>query len=234
MSDLRFLIVEDELLISELIFEILQNAGHQKIAVASNVNEAITEIEIEKPDMVLTDINLEAERSGIDLGKLLNEKYNIPFIYITSHSSPEILAKAKHTLPNAYIVKPFKKEDLLVAIELAFFNVSKKNTASDESELVVKEGRAMIRLNCGNITWLETDGNYVTIHLEDGKRKVVRIPLSELQQQLPATHFIRTHKSYLVNKKFVSEVRATHVVVNGNELPVGRAFQTAVEAFFKK
>jgi two-component SAPR family response regulator len=117
-----FLIVEDEFLIAETISEILTNIGCFKIRMVSTVEEAITEIELRKPQIVLTDINLGREKTGIDLGNLLHTKYHIPFIYITSHSSPEILGKAKHTRPNAYIIKPFKNEDLMVAIELALFN----------------------------------------------------------------------------------------------------------------
>jgi DNA-binding LytR/AlgR family response regulator len=234
MPAMNFLIVEDELLIAENISEILCGAGYKNVRMATSVEEAEKEIQDSKPDLVLTDINLAADKSGIDLGHLLNKKYNIPFIYITSHSSPEILAKAKHTLPNAYIIKPFKKEDLTVAIELALFNINAKSSEQGSSELLVKEGRAMVKLDCGLITWLETEGNYVTINLHDGKRKVVRVPLSELQEQLPASQFIRTHKSYLVNVKHVSEVRSNVLIIAGTELPIGRAFQSDVESFFNK
>jgi two-component system, LytTR family, response regulator LytT len=230
---LSFLIVEDELLIAETISEILLELGYQDTRTASTVDEAIAEIEACKPGMVLTDINLESEKSGIDLGNILNTRYHIPFIYITSHSSKDIVVQAKQTKPNAYIVKPFKKEDLAVAIELADFNTGKKIIGSGLSEIMVKEGRAMIRLNCDDITWLETDGNYVTINLETGKRKVIRVPLSELQEQLPSSQFIRIHKSHLVNKKHVSEVRGSSLIVAGAELPIGRAFQAETQAFFK-
>jgi DNA-binding LytR/AlgR family response regulator len=234
MSVSRFLIVEDELLIAENISVILTGCGYNDIRIATSVPEAEKEIQDKKPDLVLTDINLEADRSGIDLGHLLNKKYHIPFIYITSHSSFDILQKAKHTLPNAYIVKPFKKEDLIVAIELALFNINTRSLHPGSCELLVKEGRAMIKLDCDQITWLETEGNYVTINLHDGKRKVVRVPLSELQEQLPSKQFVRIHKSYLINKRHVTEVRSSGVMVSGTELPVGRAFQSEVDSFFKK
>lgn len=231
MTSLSFLIVEDELLIAETISEILFELGYSDTRMVSTVDEAIAEIEACKPGMVLTDINLESEKSGIDLGRILNQQYQIPFIYITSHSSKDIVTRAKHTLPNAYIVKPFKKEDLAVAIELAAFNT---NIATQGSpELIIKEGRAIIKLNCDDITWLETDGNYVTINLADGKRRVVRIAMSELQQQLPAAQFIRVHKSYLVNKKQVTEIHTNTILVGTNQLPIGRTYQDAVGNLFK-
>jgi DNA-binding LytR/AlgR family response regulator len=229
-----FLIVEDEFLIAETISEILTNIGCSKIRMVSTVEEAIAEIEFRKPQIVLTDINLGREKTGIDLGNLLHTKYHIPFIYITSHSSPEILGKAKHTRPNAYIIKPFKNEDLMVAIELALFNSTTNiNNASAYQELIVKEGRAIVRLNCDDIKWMETEGNYTTINLVDAKRRVVRIPISELQQQLPTQQFVRIHKSYLINKKYITEVRTNSVIIQENELPIGRAYQAFVSDFFK-
>lgn len=230
----NFLIVEDEFLIAETISEILTNSGFSQVRIASSVEEAITEIESCRPDMVLTDINLGKEKSGIDLGEQLYKKYHIPFIYITSHSSPEILGKAKHTRPNAYIVKPFKNEDLMVAIELALFNSgSPKSNTTDNSELIVKEGRAIVHLNCNDIKWMETEGNYTTINLVDVKRRVVRIPISDLQQQLSSQQFIRIHKSYLVNKKYITEIRTNSILIKELELPIGRAFQASVSDLLK-
>ena len=81
--------------------------------------------------------------------------------------------------------------------------------------------------------WLETDGNYTTINLTDSKRRVVRIPLSELQQQLPSQQFIRIHKSYVINKKYLTEIRANTVVIQQQEFPIGRAYQQLVDEFLK-
>jgi DNA-binding LytR/AlgR family response regulator len=229
-----FLIVEDEFLIAETISEILTNIGCSKIRMVASVEEAVKEIEFSKPQIVLTDINLGREKTGIDLGNLLHTKYHIPFIYITSHSSPEILGKAKHTRPNAYIIKPFKNEDLLVAIELALFNsTDKTNTDLDSPELIVKEGRTMVQIDCDHIKFLESDSNYTTINLKDDKRRVVRIPLSELQEQLPNNQFLRIHKSYIVNRKYVNHIKTNSVVLDNIELPVGRSYQQNVVEFFK-
>ena len=113
------LIVEDELLIAEMIRELLENAGYKNIRTVVSVEEAVEEIENRKPGLVLSDIELGKSRNGIDLGTLLHFTYFIPFIFITSHKSADIINRAKYTHPNAYIVKPFKSEDLLIAIELA-------------------------------------------------------------------------------------------------------------------
>lgn len=229
------LIVEDELLIAEMIRETLLDAGYKNIRAAVSVEEAIVQIETQKPDIILTDIELGRARSGIDLGKLLHTKYFVPFIFITSHSSADIVSKAKHTRPNAYIIKPFKSEDLLVAIELALFNSFHKHETVEEDEtLLVKEGRAMIKLIYDDIAWLESSGNYTIINLSSQKRRVIRDSLAEFENRLNASNFIRIHKSFLVNKDFVTKVGFGKLFIKERELPIGRKYQPEVNSFFGK
>lgn len=221
----RFLIVEDELLIAETISDYLKNEGCSNIFIVESVQQAIDYIENNKIDFVLTDIALGENISGIDLGNLLNSKYKIPFIYITSHANKAMIDKAKHTYPSAYIRKPFKKEDLIIAIQLGLFNASSDNKSETEQELVVKEGRTLIRIFHNTILWMEADGNYTTIQLITNKRHVIRTTLSELEEQLSSPNFIRIHKSYLANKIHITEVRTSTVVINNQELAVGRTYQ---------
>ena len=222
----HFLIVEDELLIAETISDLLKKEGAQNITIVESVEEALSHIETNHTDLVLTDIALGNEQTGIDLGNLLYTKYHIPFIYITSHADKAMINKVKHTRPNGYIVKPFKKDDLLVAIELALYNTANAPLKSNENnELIVKDGRALVKLFHDNIVWLEADGNYTTIHLINNKRHVIRTTLAEMEEQLPSDNFIRIHKSYVVNKKHITEVRANNVIIDQKELAIGRTFQ---------
>ena len=230
----HFLIVEDELLIAETISDFLKKEGCKVLEIVESVDEAITYMDNNKVDFVLTDIALGDGRSGIDLGNLLNSKYKIPFIYITSHADKTTIDRAKHTRPSAYVVKPFKKEDLLIAIELGLYNVAHVPLKQNESEeLIVKEGRALVRLFHENILWFESDGNYTTIYLKENKRRVIRQSLSELHEQLPQANFIRIHKSYLVNKQHIVEVNSNFIIINQTELSIGRAYQKNLADVFK-
>ena len=234
IANSNFLIVEDELLIAETIADFLAKEGCEKITIVESVEEAVQCIETQKIDFVLTDIELGRDKTGIDLGNLLNTRYHIPFIYITSHADRTMIDLAKHTRPNAYIVKPFKKEDLLVAIELGLYNAGHEPVKQeDKEELTVKDGRALVRLYHSNILWLESDGNYSIIHLKESNRRVIRTALSELEEQLPPAKFIRIHKSCIVNKKEVTELRTNTVVINNEELPIGRTYQQNVADIFK-
>ena len=230
----HFLIVEDELLIAETISDFLKMEGCKTLEIVDSVDEAIYYLDNNKVDFVLTDIALGNGRSGIDLGNLLNSKYKIPFIYITSHADKTTIDNAKHTRPSAYVVKPFKKEDLLIAIELGLYNVANMPLKHNEQEeLIVKEGRTLVRLFQENILWFESNGNYTTIYLKENKRRVIRQTLSELHEQLPKISFIRIHKSYLVNKQYIVEIKPNALIINQTELSVGRAYQKNLTDIFK-
>lgn len=222
------LIVEDELLIAENISRILKNAGYKWVKYVTNVKEAIEVIEIEKPQIVLTDIMLEGDQTGIDLGNLIHTNYKIPFVYITSHSSPEMVAKVKFTHPNAYLVKPFKKEDLVVAIELALFNVS---PVAAEPVLQIKDGHVVAPIPCKEILWLEAEGNYTIIHCSNTKRRLVRSVITDLHAQLPPSDFLRIHRSYVINRKMITEYSSAFVTINGEKLPVGRTYRDKLNEF---
>jgi DNA-binding LytR/AlgR family response regulator len=215
------LVVEDELIIAENIRTILRSGGYENIILAEDVDSAVSALDVSDIALVVTDIAMGEGRTGIQLGEIIQNKYKIPFIYITSHASAEIVGMAKHTRPNAYIIKPFKKEDVLVAIELALFS---SEAPAPAGELFIKDGRSTLRLVCDEICWIESSGNYVTFYLTGDKRHVIRQALSAVYQELPAD-FVRVHKSFLVNRKHVREIRSGSVFVGDRELPIGRSYQ---------
>ena len=227
------LIVEDELLIADHISRILNTAGFTNNYIAINVDEAIEAIQIQKPHIVLTDILLNGTKTGIDLGALLHTHYKIPFVYITSHSSPEMLSKAKHTYPNAYLVKPFKKEDLIVAIELALFNAELNTNPNETANLIIRDGHAMAQISFTDILWMEAEGNYTLLFTSNHKKRLVRTVITELHQQLPSQDFIRIHRSYVINKNYVTEYKSSFVYIKDIKLPVGRTYKELLDEQFK-
>ena len=127
MSDIRVLIVEDEPLIAEDIAQGLEKNEFLVSAVVYSKEDAIEQLNINLPDMVLLDINLSGEMSGIEIAEKINIQYNIPFIFITSYSDKQTLEKAKFTEPSGYIVKPFNEASLYSTLEIALYNHAQKN-----------------------------------------------------------------------------------------------------------
>ena len=116
----KILIVEDQFIEANNLQIILEKAEYRVCTIARNVPEALLIIEEEKPDLVLLDILLDGELTGIDLAWVLKEK-NIAFIYLSANSNKDILESAKATKPYGFLVKPFRKKDVLVALNIAHY-----------------------------------------------------------------------------------------------------------------
>jgi DNA-binding LytR/AlgR family response regulator len=231
----NILIVEDELLIAEMIAETMHNVGYKNTFIVASVGEAIEEIEKRKPELVFTDIALKGNRSGIDLGLLLYEKYKIPFIYITSHVSLQVIEKAKKTFPNAFLSKPFKKDDLLIAVEFAFHETDSRNAKDDQNSLFIKDGHVSVRILFEEIIYLKAEKNYTAISISSGRTRLVRYTLTDLLEQLPGGTFIRIHKSYAVNYNTIIAFQSSGVVLNNSvSLPVGRSYREIISQLFSR
>ena len=116
----RILIVEDQFIEAHDLQLILEKANYEVVGIVRSVDQALEQIEIEKPDLVFLDIMLKGNRNGIDLAQILKENY-IGFIFISANSSKTILDQAKITQPYGFIVKPFREQDVLTTLEIAFY-----------------------------------------------------------------------------------------------------------------
>ncbi|WPO78340.1 sigma 54-interacting response regulator [Flavobacterium sp. KACC 22761] len=116
----KILIVEDQFIEAHDLQLILEKANYEVTGIARSVDQALEQIESEKPDLVFLDIMLKGSKSGIELAHYLKEKY-IGFIFISANSSKSILDQAKMTQPYGFIVKPFRDQDVLTTLEIAFY-----------------------------------------------------------------------------------------------------------------
>jgi len=98
----NILIVEDEPIIAKDIQSYIVNLNYNVIG-----KMALDILHARQVDLVLLDIHIGGSRDGIDIAEIINEKYDIPFIYLTSFSDETTLDRAKTTKPYGYIVKPF-------------------------------------------------------------------------------------------------------------------------------
>ena len=127
------LIVEDELVVAGDIRLTLERAGYTVCGVARSYHSAMEIISGTPPGLVLLDIFLKGELTGIDLAGELNKR-DIPFVYLSANCNTGVLEMAKVTQPSGFIVKPFREKDLLVTLDIARYrhDLKKKMMGSDE------------------------------------------------------------------------------------------------------
>jgi len=121
MQGERILIVEDEKIIAFDLQRRLKSFGFEVLGSCSSGAEALDFCERQRPDLVLMDIMLEGEIDGIETGRLLLERHQIPSIFLTAYSDPATLERAKAAQPLAYIIKPFKERELYTTLDVALY-----------------------------------------------------------------------------------------------------------------
>lgn len=116
----KILIVEDQFIEANNLEMILEKAGYKVCGIARSVPLALELIEKDRPDIVLLDILLKGNLTGIDLAKKLRTR-NIGFVYLSANSNQKTLNEAKVTRPYGFLVKPFREKDVLVTLDIAWY-----------------------------------------------------------------------------------------------------------------
>jgi DNA-binding LytR/AlgR family response regulator len=234
---IKILIVEDEMIIAEHLTMLLESMDYVVVGSAIDYDEAIELLEAESPDLVLLDINLAGKKDGINVAETINERFKLPIIFTTSHADGATIERAKKVKPANYLLKPFQKEQLFTAIEIALFNWTtpadavNTDVAEDAEEaekpqefiikdaLFIKEKFRYTKLLIQDIQWIKADGNYLELHLAD-RREIIRASLTAFLLRLDRPAFFRTHKSYAVNLDHLTKLEPTSVTISATEIPL--------------
>lgn len=235
---IKILLVEDELIIAEHITLLLEKIGYEIVGSAMDFEEAIEILETQKPDLILLDINLGGKKDGVDLAEEINRRFEIPFIFTTSHADAATLERAKKVNPVNYLVKPFQKEQLYTAIEIAMFNLSKQSEnpkiETEEEDnisqglfikdaLFIKEKFKYTKLPIADMHWIKAEGNYLEIYLAN-RKELIRASLTAFLARLDRPNFFRTHKSYAVNLDYLTKFEPTTVTILETEIPISKQY----------
>ncbi len=118
MENLRILIADDESIIRLDLKKILERMGHKVVAEASDGNTAVELARKHELDLAILDIKM-PEMDGLDAAKIVTEEKICPVLLLTAYSQQDLIDRAKEAGVFGYLVKPFREDDLLPAIEIA-------------------------------------------------------------------------------------------------------------------
>jgi DNA-binding LytR/AlgR family response regulator len=216
---MKILVVEDDVFVQEDLKEAISLLGHEVIASCESYEDVVSCLsEGINPDIAFIDIQLSTSYDGTDVAELLRKETKSKVIFLTSRSDDRILHKAKQLEIDGYLVKPFKSDDIKVALSLLTFENTVKQPLKRE-DIFIRSGHEQIRVKLAEILYAEADDNYVTIYFKEG-RKLLTMSLKALEEELPSPPFLRTNRSYLVNTNHVDKVGAGYVMIGFKEIPI--------------
>lgn len=240
---IKILIVEDNVIIADDMQSMLEEIGYEIVDNVIVYEQAVEVLKNQQVDLVLIDIILASDKTGIDLGKHIRENYDIPFIFVTSNSDRATVENAKTVKPNGYLVKPFEQQDLYTSIEIALSNfiygkqssggrqlnedinedVPMSNSILKDS-IFVKKQHLYYRIQFGDIQFIKADNVYLEVNTID-KKFLVRSPLKDYLEKLPQNKFYRAHKSYIVNVDHIDAINSKDIMINNTLIPISKDFK---------
>ncbi len=232
---IKVLIVEDEFTIALDLEERLKQMGFEVAGIAGNYDKALSLLLEKEPDIALLDINLGKGKSGIDIAKIIDEKFNIPVIFLSAYSDDKTFEDAQQANPMGFIVKPFKDSDIDHGIKLAlqrYKEISEKQTGKNENSytdfkencIFIKDKGKITKINTSDILWLEAMDNYTIVHTKSGKH-IAGSSLKKTLTKLNSPNFLRIHKSHAVALDKITKIEDNLVFINKKYLVISRNYK---------
>ncbi len=220
----RIVIVEDEALIADHLAMLLEGLDYEVLAIVDNAEDLFDALNQAQPDLVLLDIQIQGDLDGVDIAHVLNSKYQLPFVFISSNTDDKTLGRVKHADPAGFISKPFNPEQLRSVLKLVPGKSKALQPESVDTHFFIKDGLGHVRVAYADVLYAKADDNYTHLHTSE-KRYVLSATLKKTEEQFQGHGFIRCHRSYLVNLKKIERLGGNFVQIEGEEIPVSESLR---------
>lgn len=216
--DNRCIIIEDDGLALSMLKSLLSSVGYKgEILGFLSVKQTLSSITIQPTDLLFLDVGL-PEINGLDFVRTLSVTPMV--IIITSDKKFAYDAFELNALD--YILKPVTKLKLLNSLNkvkliqnpLLFSN---KNT----NRIYLRHNGQHVAVEINKILYVEAMGDYVKIHTPD-KRYAIKRTLTFVENELEGKHFLRIHRSYLINLDQVNKIDEGGVIIEKTLIPISR------------
>lgn len=179
-------------------------------------SEALKHLNKYPVDLIFLDIQM-PQKNGLDFYKSIHQ--NTKVIFTTAY--PDYAVDAFEVNAIDYLVKPFSFERFLKALEKI-----KENLKAPSSEtLFIRADYKLHKINYHDILFVEALDDYIKIHLKDQSKITTRLTLKNIQDKLPASHFVRVHRSYLVSINHIKSIVNKSIKIEDYIIPIGEKYK---------
>jgi len=232
----KALIVDDEPLARHSIRLLLERDGEVEIAGECSGADAAALIARTRPDILFLDIQM-PEVGGFELLEEIGLGAVPVVIFVTAYDHYAIQAFDAHGLD--YLLKPFDDDRFLHALERAKTQLRTRGSATFAQRFLVRVRDRFVVVNTSEIDWIEAADYYVTLHA-GGKSHLLRETMAAIETRLDPAHFVRVHRSAIVNIDRVREIHpmfrgdCTLVLADGTQVKLSRARREEFERIFSR
>jgi DNA-binding LytR/AlgR family response regulator len=225
VTGLSVLAVDDETpALDELVYLLQNSEIVTTVRAVQNATDALHFAHQETYDVVLLDIAMPG-MDGLELARVLGQFTQPPaIVFVTAHEEHALSAFDAGGV--GYLLKPVTQEKLFHTLHRVVRPVQDAQNDEMLEMIPVELGTLTKMVARDDVSWVESSGDYVRLHLRDGTQHLVRVPISLLEEQWHDHGFARIHRGYLVAVRDIHEIRTSegHTVVGvGNyDLPVSR------------
>lgn len=230
---LRSIAIDDEPLALELLEDNISKVPFLQLLAGFNKPiEALQYLQSNEVDLVFIDIQMPG-LTGLQLIQSLPKKPL--FILVTAYEQFALQGYELDVVD--YLVKPVRFDRFLKACTKALEihearNKSTVNNGQERDHMFIQADYMMVRVNFEDIQWIESLKDYLRIHMTGSQKPIVaRMSMKSIEEQLPATRFLRIHKSYIVATAAITAVQKGTVFLGDIQLPVGDLYKESLQRF---
>ena len=239
---LECIAVDDEPLALGLVCAFIEKTPFLNLAGRySSAVEALQVINNKHIDVIFLDIQM-PDLTGIELARVLEKAGNkAPRIIFTTAFNQYALDGFRVDAID-YLLKPFNYEEFLRAASKAqaYVELVQKASSAGSSEpkdeyLFLKVEYQLVRIAYDDILYTEGLKDYVKVHLKSGPKPILSLTsLKALEEKLPASKFMRVHRSFIVNLDKISAVTRNTIQIGATSIPVSDQYKEAFNQFLSK
>jgi DNA-binding LytR/AlgR family response regulator len=222
---LKCLVIDDDPLITDLLQHYCSKVDAIEYCLTCNNSiDGLQLLSNQQFDLLFLDYNMPS-LDGKGLLELKQDKSKV--IMVTSNAA---FAVESYNYPNIvdFLLKPISFDRFYKAIEKLIEKPTVASEKSTKESFFVKDGNKWIQVRTEEILYIKSESNYVILYLE-GKKIMSLLNLKDLETELP-DHFFRTHRSYIVNSKFIDFISADEMSVLGVLIPISTKYKDSLKA----
>ena len=223
----KCIIADDEPIAIRIIKKHLSHFDEfEVVAECSNAIEAMKAMRRQPVDLIFLDIEMPV-LTGIEM--LKTATLMPPVIFTTAHRNYAVDAFEVNALD--YLLKPVSFDRFTKAINRFLeiqHPVTTGNQLPEEKEwILLKVDKKNIKVDFADILYIESLSDYVVVHLA-GKKLITKERISQMDERLPRSIFLRVHRGFIINMKKVDALYGNTIETGGIKIPVGRNYKEIV------